>query len=122
MTLEKLIEDYKKMVLICQNIDYLDRKSVANNNTAVDKMYKIVQTINLQFGKSGVSEFIKLMDDSNDGVNLWAAVQILEKMSVNKVIEEKALKLIEQEAKNSLGMRFWLEEFRAKKAIQNTII
>lgn len=112
MKLKALIDEYIQMASICNNVDYSDKKSVRNNNKAVDKMYEIVQIINTDFGKDGISEFIKLIDETENEANLWASVQMLEKMTVDKITEEKALRIIEQEAKQSIGMQYWLRDYQ----------
>lgn len=119
MKLKALIDEYKQMVSICNNVDYSDKNSVRNNNKAVDKMYNIVQTINTDFGKDGVAEFTKLIDETENEINLCASIQMLEKMTVDKITEEKALRIIEQEAKQSIGMQYWLRDYRNHKTYTN---
>ena len=118
-TLNDLIEEYKKMAKICHNIDYQDKKSVANNNKAVHRMYKIIDTIKLEFSTAGVDEFAKLLDDQDNRADLWAAVQMLEKMEVDSTTEQKALKIIEIEARESMGMDYWLKTYKEKKGIED---
>jgi len=54
MTIVGLIEEYEKMVEICNNINYSDKTSVRNNNKAVKRMYQIVNAIKVEFGENGV--------------------------------------------------------------------
>lgn len=77
-------------------------------------MYQIVAIINTDFGENGVYEFAKLVEHDKDGTNLWASVQMLEKMPVDEPTEKRALAIIKQEAKNSLGMEYWLKTYLAK--------
>lgn len=114
MTLEALIDEYKQMTSICYNINYQDKKSVKSNNKAVDRLYQIVDKIKNEYGENGVTEFAKLIDIKNDGTDIWASVQLLEKMTVDKTTEEKALKIIREESKQSLGMEYWLKNYLEK--------
>lgn len=111
MTIDKLIEEYKEMTSICNQIDYSYKKAVNKNNKAVDKMYQIVNTINSEFGENGFREFSKLIDITKDKTNLWASVHMLEKMQVDNLIEQKALEIIKEEAKDSIGMEYWLKQY-----------
>jgi hypothetical protein len=115
MELNELLEEYKQMATICNNIDYSNKKSVASNNRAVTRMYQIVEKIKTEFEENGIIEFAKLIDYKQDKTNLWASVHMLEKMTVEKEIEAKALKIIKEEAKESLGMEYWLKNYLDKK-------
>lgn len=115
MNLIELIEDYKKMVQICNSIDYSDKKSVKNNNKAVKRMYQIVNIIKEEFGENGIYEFGKLLDNHDDRTKLWASVQMLEKMAVDSITEQKALTIIKKEALQSIGMEYWLKSYQEKK-------
>jgi hypothetical protein len=115
MTLDELIEEYKQMAFICHNTDYADKKSVTRKNKAVDRMYQIVESINSKFGESGVTEFAKLIDFKQSGTDLWSSVHMLEKMSFDNQTEKKALIIIQKEAKQSLGMEYWLKSYFDKK-------
>jgi hypothetical protein len=115
MTLTELIDEYKQMTSICHNIDYADKKSVKLNNKSVTRMYQIVDKIKTEFGDNGIIEFAKLIDIKKDRTDIWASVQMLEKMTVDKATEAKALTIIKQEAKQSLGMEYWLKSYQDKK-------
>ena len=78
-------------------------------------MYKIVDTIILEFGAEGSNEFEKLIEFKQDGTDVWASMHLLEKMKVEPKIEKKALDIIREEAQNSIGMDYWLKEYIAKK-------
>lgn len=115
MTLTELIEEYKQMTSICHNIDYAVKKSVKLNNISVTRMYQIVDKIEAEFGNNGVTEFAKLIHIKQDRTDIWASVQMLEKMTVDKATEAKALTIIKEEAKQSLGMEYWLKNYQDKK-------
>jgi hypothetical protein len=115
VTLTELIDEYKQTASICHNIDYANKKSVKLNNKSVTRMYQIVDKIKTEFGDNGVSEFAKLIDIKQDRVDLWAAIQMLEKMQVDKDTEKKALAIIKEEAKDSLGLQYWLKSYQDKK-------
>ena len=114
LTLDKLIEEYKKMASICYQINYNDMQSVRSNNDAVDRMYEIVDRLKSDFGIEGQDSFKQLLDMEENRTDLWAAVHILEKMNVDIETEKKALKIIEEEAKESMGMNYWLKEWKEK--------
>jgi hypothetical protein len=115
MTIVDLIEEYEKMVQICNRINYSDKKSVKNNNKAVKRMYQIVNIIKEEFGKNGIYEFGKLLDNNDERTKIWASVQMLEKMDVDSITEQKALIIIKKEALQSVGMEYWLKSYQEKK-------
>jgi hypothetical protein len=115
MTLTELIDEYKQMAAICNQVDYDDKQSVRRNNKAVKRMYQIVEKIKTSFGDEGVKEFIRLIDIRQNRVDLWAAIQMLEKMQVDKETEKKALTIISEEAKESLGYQYWLKSYKEGK-------
>jgi hypothetical protein len=115
MTIAQLIKEYTEMAARCYNLDYSDKKAVKRNNKAVNRMYEIVHKIIMEYGENGIKEFIKLIDIKQNQVDLWAAVHTLEKMSVDESTEEKALMVIQDEAKDSLGMEYWLRRYHEKK-------
>jgi hypothetical protein len=115
MTLDQLIDEYKQMASVCHNFDYADKKAVKRNNRAVSRMYEIVHAIRKEFGDTGVTEFAKLIDIKQDRVDLWASIQMLEKMTVDKDTEKRALKIITEDAKDSLGHQYWLKQYHDKK-------
>lgn len=113
--IEKFITEYKEMAFICSQIDYSDKRSVRRNNKAVDRMYEIINIINTDFGEKGIVEFSKLLDIEIYRINIWAAVQMLEKFTVNKDTEEKALDIIKKDAETSIGMEYWLKDYINRK-------
>ncbi|MCX6718861.1 MAG: hypothetical protein NTZ38_00560 [Candidatus Taylorbacteria bacterium] len=119
MTLFELIKEYKNQVIICSRINYTDKQSVDVNNTAVERMYGIVDTINSEFGRDGLREFAMLLDIKDYNTNVWSAVHLLENMKHDHELEEKALEIIKEAAKNKdvkgLGYRHWLKTYASKK-------
>ena len=115
MKLNELIDEYKLMASICHNFDYTDKKAIKRNNKAVSRMYEIVHNIRKEFGNNGIIEFAKLIDIKQDRVDLWAAIQMLEKMQVDKDTEKRALTIIKEEAKDSLGHQYWLKSYQNTK-------
>ena len=115
MTLTELIDEYKKMVSICHGIDYADKKSVKLNNKSITRMYQIVDKIKAEFGEHGITEFAKLIGIKQDKVELWASIQMIEKMGIDKGTEKKALKIKREAAKNSPGLQYWLKSYKDKK-------
>ena len=78
-------------------------------------MYQIVDKIKAEFGGDGVTEFAKLINFKQHRTDIWTSVQMLEKMTVDKTTEAKALTIIKEEAKESLGMEYWLKSYNDKK-------
>jgi hypothetical protein len=119
MPLTNLIDEYKSLAEVCAKIDYSDKKSIRNNNKAVGRMYKIVEKIRDDFGVEGLSQFQELLDVPTYKTNLWVAIQMLEKTTVSREVENKALKIIEEEAKgettNALGTSIWLKDYKKKE-------
>ena len=118
VTLASLIDEYKEMAQICYHIDYSNKKSVKNNNKAVDRMYQIVNIINSDFGGDGINEFKKLIYYKENKTDLWAAVHMLEKMEIDKATMQKALTIIKQEAKQSVGLEYWLKAYEKNRLIK----
>jgi hypothetical protein len=109
----KLITDYKKLSKIHSEIDYADKNSVRKGNKTVDKMISIAEKINKN--PSGIFEFRKLLNDTDDHISLWASHHILEYMDYSNQDESTALKHIKRAAKNEYGEKIWLEEWKGKK-------
>ena len=109
--IDELINEYKKMTFICSQIDYSDMRSVKCNNKAVDRMYEIVNLIKKEYAEEGIYRFSKLLDIETDRTNIWAAVQMLEKFTVDSITEEKALNIIKKDAETSIGMQYWLKDY-----------
>ncbi len=116
--MEDLIEEYKELAIICFKTDYSDFNSVKNNNKSVDRMIEIVEEI--RFIDKAVKHFIKLLNIEDQQINLWAAIHILEKLSVDSRVKEKALNIIKIAAQNknlgvkAMGFRMWLEDWHKR--------
>lgn len=119
MTLEELIEDYKDQAAICAKINYSIKSTIKDNNKSVHRMYEIVNEIRGKFGQKGIEQFQKLLDIKDNEINVWAATQLLEKLSPDKTTETKAIEIIKQIANsnntNALGFKYWLKEYETKK-------
>lgn len=117
LSLREYIDEYKSLPPICAKTDFADKKSVRRHNATVSRMYKIVEAIKV-FGSNGVEEFSKLLDISENDVNVWVAVQILEKLSADSATEKKALEVIKKVANgndiNAYGFQIWLKQWMAK--------
>lgn len=119
MEIDKLIVEYKEQAAICAKTDYADKKSVRQNNKAVDRMYAIVATIDRDFGPDGVAKFQVLLDIKENNIDLWTATHLLERLKVEKSTEQKALTIIETVAKGigveALGYQYWLKKWYEQK-------
>jgi hypothetical protein len=119
MEIDKLIAEYKEQAAICAKTDYADKKSVRQNNKAVDRMYAIVTTIDRNFGPDGIVKFQELLDVKENNIDLWSATHLLERLKVETSIEEKALTIIETVAKGkgveALGYQYWLKDWYEKR-------
>jgi hypothetical protein len=120
MTLHELIEKYKLQVKICFDIKQYDEATSAVNNKAVEMMYEIVEQINHRFGLEGMNEFARLLDSTENDINLWVAPQLLERMKPDEKIKTKALKIIRDAAAgddtNESGFQTWLRNWEKKNA------
>jgi len=119
MEIDKLIEEYKVQAAVCAQTDFAVKKSVRQNNKAVDRMYAIVATIDTNFGLDGIGKFQELLDIKENNTDLWTATHLLERLKVEKPIEEKALIIIETVAKGkgveALGYQYWLKKWYEQK-------
>lgn len=77
MEIDKLIEEYKGQAVICAQTDYADKKSVRQNNRAVDRMYAVVTIIGTNFGLDGIVKFQELLGVKDNNTDLWTATQYL---------------------------------------------
>tara|TARA_R110000744_G_scaffold121663_5_gene226414 strand:- start:86 stop:415 length:330 start_codon:yes stop_codon:yes gene_type:complete len=100
MNIDNLIEEYKKQAKICTESDYLNRNSVRKNNKAVDRMYEIVKEISENYSSSYISRFSELLNNIENRTHIWSAVHLLEKLTIDKQTETKALKIIEEESES----------------------
>src|SRR5687767_14058551 len=116
MTLSDLIEKYKKQVSICSRIDYSDMRTVKANNRAVKEMYSIIELLKTNFSSQQIRQFAELLDTSENNTNLWVAPQLLEHVSLDTDIENKALQIITTASKGdsaeALGFKIWLQNWK----------
>ena len=114
----ELIEEYKILTGICASTDYADKASVKRHNNSVRKMYKIVETIGKGKTEVTIEQFSELLEVTKQRTNLWAAVQLLERVSVNNETKEKALAIIRKAAAGdsaeAMGFQFWLNDWQEK--------
>jgi hypothetical protein len=101
MNIENLKERYLKLTKICAETDYADKKSVRKNNSAVNEMCKILESISESENQTDIQKFAKLLNVEENRTNLWVATQMLEKLNVDKRTEQKALKIIKNVANGS---------------------
>lgn len=111
------IKKYIELTQICSQIDYSDKKSVRANNRAVDEMYKIVREIEASQDVKIKNDFIGLLEMKNEQeTNLWAAIHLLECLSVEHHIKEKALNIVEKytqgDSADALGLQYWLNDYK----------
>ncbi len=99
--------------------DYGDKKKVKRSNMLADRNRKIAAKINN--GQEELkSDFIKLLDSNEVDIRLWAAHHIIEIMSYERPIIERALKEIEyvsehhKDSTQRLGNKMWLKQFYDK--------
>jgi hypothetical protein len=119
MTADELIEEYKKLPRNCYHVDYGDKKAVKRNNDSVTRMYQIIETINNEFGTEGILKLEPLLDTVDFQTNLWIATHLLEKVSLDKETEKKALSIIEKVAAGddvlALGYQYWIKDWKLKQ-------
>lgn len=125
MNIENLKEKYLKLTKICAETDYTDKKSVQENNSAVNEMYKILESISESKNQTDIQKFAELLNIEENRTNLWIATQMLEKLNVDKKTEQKALKIIKKVANGNgteaMGFQSWLSEYRIKNQTENKI-
>jgi len=112
MDLEKMMEEYKKCVGICSQIDYSNKKTINENNKAVTKMYSILNNIK-NTNEENIQYFYQLLDDELAGK--WFSHQLLELFIVDSKVEKKALTIIKKLSKKELGEKYWLKDYKNKK-------
>lgn len=120
MTVDELIEEYKNLTKNCFHVDYSDKKAVKRNNDSVTRMYQIIETINNEFGTEGILKLKPLLDVTDFQIDLWIATHLLEKSSLDKETEKKALTIIEKVAAGddalALGYQYWIEDWKLKRS------
>ncbi|MEM9078703.1 MAG: hypothetical protein AAGC43_16805 [Bacteroidota bacterium] len=118
MNIDSLKERYLKLTKICAETDYADKKSVGDNNSAVNEMYKVLESISESKNQTDIQKFTELLNVEENRTNLWVATQMLEKLRVDKKTEQKALKIIKNVASGNgteaMGFQSWLSEYQIK--------
>lgn len=113
-----LIQEYLELTKTCASTDYGDKKSVKRHNKLVDRMYEIAEKIGYEQTTETIEDFAKLLDVADNKTNVWTAVHILERIPADKTIEEKALKIIKQQADGNtaeaMGFKIWLDNYQKK--------
>jgi hypothetical protein len=113
-----LIQEYIELTKICASTDYGDKKSVSMHNKSVDRMYEIAEKIGYEKTDETIDDFVMLLNIIDNKTNVWTAIHILERVPADKTIEEKALKIIKQQADgdsaDAMGYKIWLDNYRKK--------
>jgi transcription initiation factor TFIIIB Brf1 subunit/transcription initiation factor TFIIB len=116
MNIDELKAEYLNLTKICAEIDYSDKKSVKRNNSAVKRMYKIMNLLSENNCGTEILNFSELLAVAENKTNLWVAAQMLEKLNVDKKTEQNALKIIKKAAKGNgtegMGFQSWLAEYK----------
>lgn len=111
-----LLGRFKELARIHADTDYADMRSVEQGNSAVHEMIDISRRVS-QSGAEAGAAFATLLDEPAHKVQLWAAHSILERMSYDEVVRNRALEVVRQyaggEGVDSLGERMWLKEREA---------
>ena len=119
MNLKDLIEEYKTLTRLCDNMDHGDKKAVKKNNTSVDRMYKIVEIVKDNFGEEGIGKLKELLGIQEYKTNLWIATHLLEKVEVDKKTELKSLEIIKRISATDellkLGYGHWLLDYETRR-------
>jgi len=113
-----LIQEYLELTKVCASTDYADKKSVKTHNKSVDRMYEIAESIGYEKTTETIDDFAKLLDINDNNTNVWTAVHIIERVPIDKKIEERALKIIKQQAEgnsaDAMGFKIWLDNYKKK--------
>ena len=112
MDIQKMLEEYRKCVDICSKIDYMDKKTINDNNKAVKKMYSILRKIKDE-DEENIKYFYQLLEDEITGK--WFAHQLLELFQVDPKTEKKALKIIIKLSRKNFGEKYWLNDYKMGK-------
>jgi len=113
-----LIQEYLELTKVCASTDYADKKSVRLHNKSVDRMYEIAEKIGYEQTTETIDDFTKLLEINENKTNVWAAVHIMERIPVDKKIEERALNIIKYQADGdsaeAMGFKIWLDDYKKK--------
>jgi hypothetical protein len=96
----------------------LEKPGVVNRaNRAADEMRRIATEI-ATAGAAAVRDFSRLLDESRNGVQGWAAIHILELMDAPSDVVDQAFEVLDRIANGTgvaaLGTRMRLKELRSK--------
>lgn len=118
MTADELIEEYKRLLENCYQVNYADKKALRRNNDSVERMYRIIELLKAE-GNEEISKFKKLLDIEDYRTNLWAATHLLEKVNLDEDTEIKALEIIKKAAMGDdvlgQGYKYWLRDWISKR-------
>ena len=118
MNINELKLEYLNLTKICAEIDYSDKKSVKRNNSAVNRMYEVMNLLSKRNNQMEILNFAELLTVVENKTNLWVAAQMLEKLNVDEKTEQNALKIIKKAAEGDgtegMGFRSWLAEYELK--------
>ena len=112
MDMQKMLEEYRECVDICSKIDYMDKKTINDNNKAVKKMYSLLRKIKDE-DEENITYFYQLLEDEITGK--WFSHQLLELFHVDPKIEKKALKIIIKLSRKESGEKYWLNDYKKNK-------
>ena len=122
MTLDELINEYKKLPQLCFNADYADKKALKRNNDSALRMYEIVGLVRDHYGADGLREISALLDIEDYQTNRWLATQLLERVKLDDEIMVKALSIIKQVAEgddpSAIGFQIWLQNWNDGRFVQ----
>ena len=114
-----LIDEYKLLAHVCAHTNFGNPQSVRRYHDAVDRMTEIAKEIQNGESAESVEDFAKLLEVVKNRTNIRAAIHLLERIPVEKDLEAKALKVIEEAScENNLeALRYqvWLKEWKEKK-------
>ena len=114
MKIEKLKLEYLKLTSICAETNFSDKSSVRKNNIAVQKMYGIMTELSESNDQNEILIFSKLLGVKENRTNSWIAIQLLEKLKVDKNTEKQCLEVIEivitENTRDAIGFKIWLDE------------
>ncbi len=115
MSINELINNYQIQTKICANTDFENKSSVKANNKAVSTMYHIIDLLIKNNNGDDFIQFYSLLNEKENGTNLWVSIHLLEKIKLPKNIEIKALSIINKEIKenedSSYGLKLWLKDW-----------
>ncbi len=122
MTLEHLIEEYKTLPPLCDNIDFANPDAIRKNNDAIKRMVKIVKAVKREFGPKGISHLKKLLDIQDHKTNLWIATHLLENVELDPETENKAVNIVKTVSATDPILKssyeHWIQNWKFRNGIQ----